>query len=162
MNPHIGTGYDVHRLVRGRPLILGGVTIPFEKGVLGHSDGDAVCHAIIDALLGAAALGDIGSHFPDTAEQFAGANSLGFLKTIGNKIAKAGFRVGNVDATIILERPKLADYIPAMRENLAGALDCEVNQISVKATTTEGLDFTGAGAGIAVQAVALLLPRGND
>lgn len=161
MSFRIGTGYDVHRLVDGRPLILGGVEIPFEKGVLGHSDGDALTHAICDALLGAAALGDIGQHFPDTDNQYAGADSLIFLKDICAKIAKAGFRIGNVDATIILQKPKVAPHLPDMRENLAQAMRCEIGQVSVKATTTEGLGFTGTGEGVAVQAVALLIPDGN-
>lgn len=153
----IGTGYDVHRLVAGRPLILGGVEIPFEKGVLGHSDGDALTHAICDALLGAAAMGDIGQHFPDTQEQYAGANSLTFLSDISAKLTRAGFQVGNVDATIVLQAPKLAPHIAAMRQNLARAMGCELSQVSVKATTTEGLDFTGTGEGVAVQAIALIL-----
>ncbi|MCF7802292.1 MAG: 2-C-methyl-D-erythritol 2,4-cyclodiphosphate synthase [Candidatus Marinimicrobia bacterium] len=153
----IGTGYDVHRLVAGRPLILGGVEIPFEKGVLGHSDGDALTHAICDALLGAAAMGDIGQHFPDTQEQYAGANSLTFLSDISAKLTQAGFQVGNVDATIVLQAPKLAPHIAAMRKNLARAMGCDISQVSVKATTTEGLDFTGTGAGVAVQAVALIV-----
>ena len=157
----IGTGYDVHRLVEGRRLVLGGVEIPFDKGVLGHSDGDALTHAVCDALLGAAALGDIGQHFPDTDQQYAGANSLTFLAEICNKINAAGYRVGNVDATIILQKPKLAPHIQKMRENLAQTMGCTVNQVSVKATTTEGLDFTGTGEGVAAQAVALLIPSGN-
>lgn len=161
MTTRIGTGYDVHRLVSGRRLILGGVEIPSEKGVLGHSDGDALTHAICDALLGAAALGDIGQHFPDTDNQYAGADSLNFLKDICGKIAKAGFQIGNVDATIILQKPKIASHLPDMRENLAQAMRCEIGQVSVKATTTEGLGFTGTGEGVAVQAVALLIPDGN-
>lgn len=154
--PRIGTGYDVHRLVAGRPLILGGVEIPSEKGVLGHSDGDALTHAICDALLGAAALGDIGQHFPDTDAANAGANSLTFLTEITRKLKQAGFQVGNVDATIILQAPKLAPYRETMRQNLARAMGCDPAQVSVKATTTEGLDFTGTGEGVAVQAVALI------
>lgn len=157
LTPRIGTGYDVHRLVAGRPLILGGVQIPFEKGVLGHSDGDALTHAVCDALLGAAALGDIGQHFPDTDERFAGADSLTFLTDICRKLKSAGFQVGNVDATIILQAPKLAPHVERMRGNLAVAMVCDISQVSVKATTTEGLDFTGTGAGVAVQAVALIV-----
>ncbi|MCF7797666.1 MAG: 2-C-methyl-D-erythritol 2,4-cyclodiphosphate synthase [Lentisphaeria bacterium] len=155
--PRIGIGYDVHRLVAGRPLILGGVEIPFEKGVLGHSDGDVLTHAVCDALLGAAAMGDIGQHFPDSEAQYAGANSLTFLSDISAKLTQAGFQVGNVDATIVLQAPKLAPYIAAMRQNLARAMGCDISQVSVKATTTEGLDFTGTGAGVAVQAIALIL-----
>jgi len=157
----IGTGYDVHRLVEGRKLILGGVEIPFEKGVLGHSDGDALTHAICDALLGAAALGDIGQHFPDTDSQYAGANSLIFLEAICKKLALAGFRVGNVDVTIVLQKPKLAPHIQQMRLNLAQTMNCDLGQVSVKATTTEGLGFTGTGEGVAVQAVALIVPDGR-
>ena len=159
--PRIGTGYDVHRLVEGRALILGGVEIPFEKGVLGHSDGDALTHAICDALLGAAALGDIGQHFPDTDSQYAGANSLIFLEAICKKLALAGFRVGNVDVTIVLQKPKLAPHIQQMRLNLAQTMNCDLGQVSVKATTTEGLGFTGTGEGVAVQAVALIVPDGR-
>lgn len=152
----IGTGYDVHRLTEGRDLILGGVSIPYEKGLLGHSDADVLLHAVMDALLGAAALGDIGGHFPDSDEAYRGISSLVLLEKVGELLSEAGYRVGNVDSTIIAQRPKLAPYLPQMREKMAQALGVPVSCISVKATTEEGLGFTGAGEGIAAQAVALI------
>lgn len=152
----IGMGYDVHRLVEGRKLIMGGVEIPYEKGLLGHSDADVLLHSIMDALLGAAALGDIGGHFPDNDPAYQGADSLKLLRRVGEIIAQAGFRVANVDATIIAQRPKMAPYRETMRQNIADALGVEVSRISVKATTEEGLGFTGRSEGIAAQAVALL------
>ena len=153
----IGHGYDVHRLAEGRKLILGGAEIPWEKGLLGHSDADVLVHAVMDALLGAAALGDIGQHFPDTDPAYEGADSLQLLRKVGEILAEAGYRVGNVDATVIAQRPKLAPYREQMRKNIAEALGAEVSQVSVKATTEEGLGFTGAGEGIAAQAIALLI-----
>ncbi len=155
----IGQGYDVHRLVPERKLILGGVEIPFEKGLLGHSDADVLTHAIMDALLGAAGLGDIGQHFPDSDPAYEGAESLMLLAQVKDKLHTAGWQVGNVDATIIAQKPKLAAFLPEMRENLADVLEVEPNRINVKATTEEKLGFTGEGLGIAAQAVALLLPR---
>ncbi len=155
----IGQGYDVHRLTPERRLILGGVQIPFELGLLGHSDADVLTHAVMDALLGAAGLGDIGQHFPDSDPAYAGADSIGLLEQVALKLAAAGWELGNLDATVIAQRPKLAPYLPQMRENLAAALGASPEQINVKATTEEGLGFTGAGQGIAAQAVALLLPR---
>ncbi len=152
----IGHGYDVHRLAEGRKLILGGVTIPFEKGVDGHSDADVLLHAIMDALLGAAALGDIGKLFPDTDEAYLGASSLLLLREVGKRLVQAGFSVVNVDATVLAQRPKLAPYREQMRENIAQALDVELSQISVKATTEEGLGFTGCGEGMAAHAVAMI------
>lgn len=155
----IGQGYDVHRLTPGRRLILGGVQIPFELGLLGHSDADVLTHAVMDALLGAAGLGDIGQHFPDNDPAYAGADSLVLLEQVAGKLAAVGWRLGNLDATIIAQRPKLAPHLPLMRENLAAALGVSPEQINVKATTEEGLGFTGTGQGIAAQAVALLLPE---
>ncbi len=152
----IGHGYDVHRLTEGRKLILGGVDIPYEKGLLGHSDADVLTHAIMDALLGAAALGDIGKLFPDTDSAYAGADSLVLLERVRERLSKAGYRVGNIDATILAQRPKLAPHIPQMRANLADRLGIEVDQVSVKATTEEGLGFTGTGEGMAAHAVCLL------
>lgn len=152
----IGHGYDVHKLVEGRKLILGGVDIPWEKGLLGHSDADVLTHAIMDALLGAAALGDIGKLFPDNDPAYAGADSLVLLERVGERIAQDGYRVGNIDATILAQRPKLAPHIPQMRANLAARLGLEANQVSVKATTEEGLGFTGTGEGMAAHAVCLL------
>ena len=152
----IGHGYDVHKLVEGRKLILGGIEIPFEKGLLGHSDADVLTHALMDALLGAAALGDIGKLFPDNDPAFAGADSVELLKNVCAVIADAGYRVGNVDCTVIAQRPKLAPFIPAMREKLANAMDVDVSRVSVKATTEEHLGFTGEGLGIAAHSVALL------
>ncbi len=152
----IGHGYDVHRLVEGRKLILGGVEIPFEKGLLGHSDADVLAHAVMDALLGAAALGDIGKLFPDSDPAYAGADSLVLLRRVAEVLAEHGYGIGNVDATVLAQRPKLAPYIPEMRERLAAAMGVGPGQVSVKATTEEGLGFTGTGEGIAAHAVALI------
>ena len=152
----IGHGYDVHRLVEGRDLILGGVKIPYEKGLLGHSDADVLLHAVIDALLGAAALGDIGKHFPDTDPAYKGADSGKLLAAVKEKIAEAGYRVGNVDVTMIAQKPKLKDYIPQMVKNIAGILEVAEGQINVKATTEEHLGFTGDGSGMSCHAVCLL------
>ena len=152
----IGHGYDVHRLVENRDLILGGVKIPYEKGLLGHSDADVLLHAISDALLGAAALGDIGVHFPDTDPAFQGADSLKLLRIVGKKVRAAGYRIGYVDATVIAQKPKLKDNIPQMRRNIAGALGIEESQVNVKATTEEQLGFTGDGSGMSCHAVCLL------
>jgi len=152
----IGNGYDLHRLVSDRPLILGGVTIPFEKGLLGHSDADAICHAVTDAVLGAAGAGDIGRHFPDNDPAWKGANSLELLRKAMTIVTGAGFSVVNVDVVVIAQKPKLVPYVDAIRANLAGALDCDVTQISVKGKTNEGVDSMGAGESIAVHAVALL------
>ena len=151
-----GMGYDVHQLVEGRKLIIGGVEIPFEKGLLGHSDADVLLHAISDALLGAAALGDIGKHFPDTDERYKGADSLKLLEEVGRLLAEKGYTVGNVDATIVAQRPKMAPHIPVMRENIARVLHVDVDRINVKATTEEHLGFTGDGSGMAAQAIALI------
>ena len=153
----IGHGYDVHRLVKGRKLILGGVEVPYEKGLLGHSDADVLTHAIMDALLGAAALGDIGKLFPDTDPAYKGADSLVLAKKVKEFIAQAGYEIGNVDATIIAQAPKLAPHIPEMRKKIASALGVKEEQISVKATTEEGLGFTGEGLGIAAHAICLLV-----
>ena len=152
----IGHGYDVHKLVQGRDLILGGVKIPYEKGLLGHSDADVLLHAVSDSLLGAAALGDIGVHFPDTDPAYQGADSLKLLGIVGEKVAQAGFRISNIDVTMIAQRPKLKAYIPTMRQNIAGALGLEIGQVNVKATTEEHLGFTGDGSGMACHAVCLL------
>lgn len=152
----IGHGYDVHRLTEGRKLILGGIEIPYEKGLLGHSDADVLTHALMDALLGAAALGDIGKLFPDNDPAYAGADSVELLKHVCKVIREAGFNVGNVDCTVIAQRPKLAPYIPAMREKLSAAMQLDLSRVSVKATTEEHLGFTGEGLGIAAHAVALL------
>ena len=152
----IGHGYDVHKLVEGRDLILGGVKIPYEKGLLGHSDADVLLHAVSDSLLGAAALGDIGKHFPDTDPAYKGADSLKLLQVVGEKVKKAGYIVGNIDVTMIAQRPKLKDYIPTMRENIARVLNVAVDQVNVKATTEEHLGFTGDGSGMACHAVCLL------
>ena len=152
----IGHGYDVHKLVEGRDLILGGVKIPFEKGLLGHSDADVLLHAVSDSLLGAAALGDIGKHFPDTDPAYKGADSLELLRVVGQKVADAGYRVGNIDVTMIAQRPKLKDHIPAMAENIARVLGLDVSQVNVKATTEEHLGFTGDGSGMSCHAVCLL------
>ena len=153
----IGHGYDVHRLTEGRKLILGGVEIPFEKGLLGHSDADVLLHALMDALLGAAALGDIGALFPDTDETYRGADSVRLLSQVAGLIAKRGFSVENVDCTVLAQCPKLAPYIPQMRECIAQTLALPLDRVSVKATTEEGLGFTGEGLGIAAHAVALLM-----
>ncbi|MBE6774595.1 MAG: 2-C-methyl-D-erythritol 2,4-cyclodiphosphate synthase [Ruminococcaceae bacterium] len=152
----IGHGYDVHKLVEGRDLILGGVKIPYEKGLLGHSDADVLLHAVSDALLGAAALGDIGKLFPDTDMQYKGADSIVLMKTAYEQVRKKGYVAENIDATILCQRPKLRPYIDAMRENIACALGLDTDCVSVKATTEEGLGFTGAGEGIAVHSVCLL------
>ena len=152
----IGHGYDVHKLVEGRDLILGGVKIPYEKGLLGHSDADVLLHAVSDSLLGAAALGDIGVHFPDTDPAYKGADSLRLLEIVGEKVAEAGFKVSNIDVTMIAQRPKLKDHIPQMRRNIARVLHLEVGQVNVKATTEEHLGFTGDGSGMACHAVCLL------
>ena len=152
----IGMGYDVHKLVEGRKLILGGVEIPYEKGSLGHSDADVLLHAIMDALLGAAALGDIGKHFPDTDEAYKGISSIRLLEHVSRLLEEHGFIVENIDATIIAQRPKMRPHIDRMRENIAAALQIETEQINVKATTEEGLGFTGNGEGISSQAVCLL------
>ncbi len=152
----IGHGYDVHKLVEGRKLILGGVDIPYEKGLLGHSDADVLLHAIMDALLGAAALGDIGKLFPDTDERFSGADSLLLLKEVVRVLAEHGYSVGNIDSTVIAQRPKLRGYIDKMRKNIASACGVDISQISVKATTEEKLGFTGSGEGISAHAVCLI------
>ncbi len=152
----IGHGYDVHRLVEGRKLILGGVEIPWEKGLLGHSDADVLIHALMDALLGAAALGDIGKLFPDSDERYEGADSVELLHTVRQVLKDAGYCVVNVDCTVIAQRPKLAPHIPLMREKLAAAMEVELDRVSVKATTEEGLGFSGEGLGIAAHAVALI------
>lgn len=149
-----GMGYDVHRLVEGRKLILGGVTVPYEKGLLGHSDADVLLHAIMDALLGAAALGDIGRHFPDTDPTYAGADSQKLLAHVGELLKEHGYDIGNVDATIVAQRPKLMAFIPQMAENIAETLGIAIDQVNVKATTEEKLGFTGSGEGISSYAVA--------
>ncbi|WP_283672984.1 2-C-methyl-D-erythritol 2,4-cyclodiphosphate synthase [Butyricicoccus sp. Marseille-Q5471] len=152
----IGHGYDVHRLTAGRKLILGGVDVPHDVGLLGHSDADVLTHAVMDALLGALALGDIGKHFPDTDARYAGADSIALLRHVAGLITAQGYRLGNLDATLLAQAPKLAPYIGQMRENLAAALNCEVSRVSVKATTEEKLGFTGAKEGIAAHCVCLL------
>lgn len=152
----IGQGYDVHRLVEGRKLILGGVEIEYDKGLLGHSDADVLVHAIMDALLGAAALGDIGKLFPDSDPAYEGADSLALLREVGKRLRAEGFEIGNLDSTVIAQEPKLAPHIQRMRANIAAALDVDVARVSVKATTEERLGFTGSGQGIAAQAVALI------
>ena len=152
----IGQGYDVHRLVEGRDLIIGGVKIPYEKGLLGHSDADVLLHAVMDALLGAAALGDIGQHFPDSDERYKGISSIALLKEVGKILQENGYMIENIDSTVIAQRPKLLPYRPQMAENIAAALGIEKEQVSVKATTEEGLGFTGTGEGISAQAIALL------
>ncbi|MBR6326123.1 MAG: 2-C-methyl-D-erythritol 2,4-cyclodiphosphate synthase [Lachnospiraceae bacterium] len=149
----VGIGYDVHRLVEGRDCIIGGVKIPYEKGLLGHSDADVLLHAISDAILGAAALGDIGKHFPDTDPAFEGANSLDLLARVGDMVNNHGFVIENIDATIIAQAPKMRPYIDEMRQNIADALHLQILQVNVKATTEEGLGFTGAGEGISAQAI---------
>ena len=153
----IGLGYDVHKLVENRDLIIGGVKIPFEKGLLGHSDADVLLHAISDSLLGAAALGDIGKHFPDTDEKFKGADSLILLTEVGKLIKSKGYKIGNIDATIIAQQPKMRPHIDSMRANIAKALDIDIDCVNVKATTEEGLGFTGSMEGISSQSIALLL-----
>ena len=157
----IGQGYDVHKLVQGRDLILGGVNIPYEKGLLGHSDADVLVHAVMDALLGAAALGDIGQHFPDTDPAYKGISSIELLKKVGELLDGEGYVVENIDATIIAQRPKLAQFRPQMAANIADALHLDVSRVSVKATTEEGLGFTGTGEGISSQAITLLTTVGD-
>lgn len=152
----VGMGYDVHKLVEGRDLIMGGVKIPYEKGLLGHSDADVLLHAIMDALLGAAALGDIGKHFPDTDEAYRGASSIELLKQVGKMLEDKCYLIENIDATIIAQKPKMRDYIDQMVENIAETLGIEKDQVNVKATTEEGLGFTGSGEGISSQAVCSL------
>ena len=152
----IGMGYDVHKLVEGRDLILGGVKIPYEKGLLGHSDADVIVHAIMDALLGAAALGDIGKHFPDTDPAYKGADSIELLRRVGDLLTEHHYIIDNIDATIIAQAPKLRPYIDTMNENVANALGIELSQVNIKATTEEGLGFTGSGEGISAQAICLL------
>lgn len=152
----IGTGYDVHRLVEDRALIMGGVVIPYEKGLLGHSDADVLLHAIMDALLGAAALGDIGKHFPDSNEKYKGVSSMELLKAVKEMLDEELYIVENIDATIIAQKPKMAPYLQEMRANIAEVLQIDISQVNVKATTEEGLGFTGSGEGIASQAVCLL------
>ena len=152
----IGMGYDVHRLVENRDLIIGGVNIPCEKGLLGHSDADVLVHAVMDALLGAAALGDIGQHFPDNDPAYAGADSIKLLKEVGRMLDENNYTIENIDATIIAQKPKMRPYIDQMRKNIADALDLDVTQVSVKATTEEHLGFTGRGEGISAQAAALI------
>ena len=154
----IGHGYDVHRLVEGRSLVLGGVRIPFEKGLDGHSDADVLAHAVMDALLGAAAMGDIGKLFPDTDDRYLGADSIALLREVDRRLTETGYRLGNLDATVIAQRPKLAPYIDAMRARIADALGADVSAVSVKATTEEHLGFTGDGSGIAAHAVCLIEP----
>jgi len=152
----IGSGYDVHKLVKGRKCIIGGVDIPFELGLLGHSDADVLLHAICDALLGAAALGDIGKHFPDTDPKYEGADSIKLMEETAHLVREAGYEIGNVDATIIAQKPKMRPHIDSMRTNIAKALNIPINCVNVKATTEEGLGFTGAMEGISSQAVALI------
>lgn len=159
MTMRIGTGYDVHALVAGRPLVIGGVTIAHAKGLAGHSDADVLLHAIADALLGALALGDLGAHFPDTDARWQGADSRVLLRHVHALVAAQGYAVGNVDATIVAQAPKLAPHVPAMRANVAADLACAVERISIKATTTERLGFAGREEGIAAQAVVLLAAR---
>lgn len=152
----IGLGYDVHRLVEGRDLIIGSVKIPYEKGLLGHSDADVLLHAIMDSLLGASALGDIGKHFPDTDEKFKGISSIKLLEEVGKLLLSNGYSINNIDSSIIAQKPKMAPFIQQMRENIANALNIDLMQINVKATTEEGLGFTGNGEGISSQSICLL------
>lgn len=154
----VGMGYDVHRLTENRKLILGGVEIPYEKGLLGHSDADVLLHAIMDALLGAAALGDIGKHFPDTDPAYEGISSIKLLEHVGELLEQNNYVIENIDATIIAQRPKMLPHIPQMRKNVARALGIEESQVNIKATTEEGLGFTGSGEGISSQAICLLVP----
>lgn len=154
--PRIGQGYDVHRLAEGRPLVLGGVTIPWEKGLLGHSDADVLLHALMDALLGAAALGDIGGMFPDTDERYRGADSRVLLRQVRERLTESGYAIGNVDMTLVAQKPRIAPYIPRMRQNIAQDLELPLDAVSVKATTEERLGFTGDGSGMSAQAAALL------
>ena len=157
--PRIGYGYDVHRLTEGRALVLGGVTIPFEKGLLGHSDADVLLHALMDALLGAAALGDIGQLFPDTDEQYRGVDSRVLLRRVAEVLTEKGFSVGNVDVTLVAQRPKIAPYVRQMRENIAADLAVPLDAVSVKATTEERLGFTGSGAGMSAHAAAMVFQQ---
>ena len=159
MTPRIGYGYDVHRLTAGRSLVLGGVTIPWERGLLGHSDADVLLHALMDALLGAAALGDIGKLFPDSDPSYRGIDSRKLLRRVAVLLEREGYAVGNVDMTLVAQRPKVAPYIEAMRANIAADLGVSITRVSVKATTEEGLGFTGSGEGMAAHAVALLTER---
>jgi 2-C-methyl-D-erythritol 2,4-cyclodiphosphate synthase len=152
----VGHGFDAHRLVEGRPFVVGGVTIPFERGPLGHSDGDTLTHAICDALLGAAALGDLGAHFPDTDPQWKGVDSLTLLAAVHEQLVRHGWTIGNIDATVVVQAPKLSPHIAAMRDTLAETLTLDIGKISVKAKTSEGMGYTGDGSGIAAYAVALL------
>ena len=155
----VGMGYDVHKLTEGRKLILGGGDIPWEKGLLGHSDADVLIHAVMDALLGAAALGDIGKHFPDTDPAYKGISSVKLLVHVSELLRKHGYVVGNIDATVIAQKPKMAPHIPQMRKNMADALGIPESKINIKATTEEGLGFTGRGEGIASQAICLLIEK---
>jgi 2-C-methyl-D-erythritol 2,4-cyclodiphosphate synthase len=155
----VGFGYDAHRLVPGRPLILGGVAVPYERGLQGHSDADVLLHAVCDALLGAAAMGDLGQHFPDTDPELEGVSSLTLLRTVAGMVREAGFEVENLDTTVVAQAPKLEPHIHSMRATLAATLGVNEQQVSVKATTTEGMGFTGSGEGISAYAVALLLER---
>ena len=155
----IGHGYDVHKFAEERKLILGGVDIPYEKGLLGHSDADVLVHAVMDSMLGALALGDIGKHFPDTDPEYSGADSVKLLKTVNELIEKEGYIIGNIDATILCQAPKLAPHIIKMRENIAAACGCDISRVSVKATTEEGLGFTGKKEGIAAHCVCLLIKK---
>lgn len=157
----VGMGYDVHKLVKDRDLILGGIKIPYERGLLGHSDADVLVHAIMDALLGGAALGDIGKHFPDSDPKYKGASSIELLKEVKNLLAKEMFFIENIDATVIAQNPKLAPYIPEMVKNIAKTLRIKESQINIKATTEEGLGFTGTGEGISAQAICMLNSVGN-
>jgi len=154
----VGLGYDVHRLVENRDLILGGVTIPYEKGLLGHSDADVLLHAVMDALLGASGMGDIGKHFPDTDPKYKGISSLKLLEHVGNLLLEENYQIMNIDATIVAQRPKMAPYIPQMVKNIAKILHIEENQVNIKATTEEGLGFTGNGEGISSFAICSLMP----
>lgn len=157
----IGHGYDVHKLVEGRKLILGGVDIPHTVGLLGHSDADVLLHAVMDSMLGALALGDIGKHFPDTAEEYRGADSMKLLERVAEICREKGYTIGNIDATVIAQAPKLAPFIPEMRENIARVCGCDVSQISVKATTEEKLGFTGEKLGISAHCVVLMIKAGG-
>lgn len=157
-----GIGYDVHRLVEGRDLILGGVEIPYEKGLLGHSDADVLLHAVMDALLGAAALGDIGQHFPDTRDEYRGISSLELLRRVGEMLEEKLYLIENIDATIIAQKPKMAPYIPQMKKNVADILCLKEEQVNIKATTEEGLGFTGRGEGISAQAICSIRPALED
>lgn len=155
----VGMGYDVHRLVEGRKLIIGGVEIEYEKGLLGHSDADVLTHAVMDSILGAMALGDIGKHFPDTDERFKGADSIELMRHVKKLMDENGYKMGNIDCTIIAQAPKMAPHIPKMRKIFADALDTEISNINVKATTEEKLGFTGSGEGISAQSICLLLTK---